>query len=533
VTAPPAHATPPWTMERQPPTAGRSCFAVGLTAGLLALALYCATCGRGVEWQDSGIHQYRILTGQLNHPLGLALTHPLHYWIGRALAQWPLGSLPLRLNLLSSVCGAIGVGVLAGLVVRVTRSRFAAGIAAASLALAHSYWQMSAVTETYTLAAALMTIEWALLWRFVRTARAAWLVAVFAVNGLHVADHLLGLLPLSVYGIFLLVLLVRRRITLASVATACIAWLITAAPYWTLVVTQWQQSGDFAATLRSALFGGGLQQDFSHEVLNTQVSTGQLRLAALAFGYCFPSAAILLALLGLLRRTSGRRRLFRRLMLAQTIVIAAFVARYSIKDIYTYFVPVCAITAFWIGCGVVRLVQRRPGTPARKWVAALLIANALLPPFVYCAFPLIAAQRGWMRSQLRHIPGRNEYFHFFRPWRCADHSAADFAGAALTTARPTGWILADSTTAFPIAVTALIDPEPPRVRVYWTVRPCLVPPRGAPFSAAALSAEFAAGGRIFAAPSPEIAPLLPSDAMIETREPLWQILPAAATSAPS
>lgn len=49
---------------------------IGVAAFAAALALYLATCSRGVNWQDSGMHQYRILTGMLENPLGLALSHP-------------------------------------------------------------------------------------------------------------------------------------------------------------------------------------------------------------------------------------------------------------------------------------------------------------------------------------------------------------------------------------------------------------------------------------------------------------------------
>ena len=49
-----------------------------------AFGLYAATANRGAQWQDSGWHIWRIVTGELHHPLGLALSHPLHYWISQA-----------------------------------------------------------------------------------------------------------------------------------------------------------------------------------------------------------------------------------------------------------------------------------------------------------------------------------------------------------------------------------------------------------------------------------------------------------------
>ena len=319
---------------------------VGLIAGGIALALYALTCARGVEWQDPGIHQYRIVTAQLEHPLGLALSHPLHYWVGRAALLLPGLDPVFKLNLMSALFGAVGVGALAGLVTGLTHNRLAGGLAAATLALAHSYWQMSALTETYSLAAALMTIEWVLLLRYARTHRPLWLVAVFAVNGLHVADHLLGLLTLATYGVLLVERIVRRRVAPRWLPVAIGAWIVTASPYLLLVVGHFARTGDLAKTLHSALFGGGADSaGWAGEVLNASLSLGQLKLAGLTFGYCFPSAAGLVALVGLLRGTRGRRRLFRLVLLAQTVVVFVFVGRYTIRDLYTYFVPVCVLTA--------------------------------------------------------------------------------------------------------------------------------------------------------------------------------------------
>ncbi|MCK4343379.1 MAG: DUF2723 domain-containing protein, partial [Phycisphaerae bacterium] len=340
---------------------------MGFVSGGVALVLYATTCAGGVEWQDPAVHQYRIVTGQLENPLGLALSHPLHYYLGRAALLLPLGEPLFKLNLMAGLFGALGVGVLAGLIVRLTRSRLAGGLAAATLALSHSYWQMSALTETYTLAAALMTIEWALLLRYVRTQRPIWLLAVFAVNGLHVADHLLGLLTLATYGVLLLDRIVRRRVAPAWLPLAVGVWLVTASPYLTLVISHFQHTHDLAETLQSALFGGGTASPgWTGDVLNVQISAGQIKLAAMTFGYCFPSAAGLVALVGLARRTRGRRRIIRRVLLAQTVLIFLFVGRYSIVDLYTFFVPVCTLTAFWFGLGVAWLPHPRRSEAVRR-----------------------------------------------------------------------------------------------------------------------------------------------------------------------
>jgi len=507
--------------ERRP--TGRAA-RLGALAGLAALVLYAATGSRGVEWQDPGIHQYRIITGQLEHPFGLALSHPLHYWLGRAVLHVPFGAPLHRLNLLSAICGAVGVGLLTALVLRLTRSALAAGLAGATLGLAHAYWQMSALTETYTLAAALMVMEWACLLRYVRTRQPAWLVAVFACNGLHLADHLLGLLTLATYGVLLLERIVRRRLAARWLFVAGAVWLITASPYWTLVVQHWQRTGNAVETLQSAFVGGSPRSpNWGGNVLNVHVSAAQLKLAGMTFGYCFPSAAAVFALAGLLRRTRGRKCIFRWVLLAQTVLIGTFVARYTIKDLYTYFVPICALTALWFGIGVAWLLRGwgRPAT--RRWLVVLLIANALLPAGVYYYFPIVARQRGWLRSQLPDIAFREEYTHFFRPWRLDQHSADEFSRAALAAMGPGGWLLADSTTAYAVAVTYVVCGGPPDIRVYWW-RDCLTDRTRPPLTDKDLLAHVQQGGRVLGVPSTTVEDVVRPPLVIDRTDPFWHIL---------
>ena len=510
--------------------AGRShAWLVGLATGLAALVLYALTAARGAEWQDSGFHQYRIITGQLEHPLGLALSHPLHYWLGRFACAIPGGDPLLRINLVSALCGAVGIGVLAGLVARLGRSRAAGLLAGAAAGLAHSFWQMSALTETYTLAAALMVIEWALLLRFVRTQRVGWLIAVFAVNGLHVADHMLGSLTAVTYAVLMVERVVRRRVAWQWVPVAVVVWCLAASPYLVPIVEHYQRTGDVIGTVHSALFGAGggaTSQGFTSEVFNTSMSGGQLKRAVLTFGYCFPSATVLIALVGLWRRARGRWRMFRYVLLAQTVIIFAFVARYRIVDLYTYFVPVCALTGLWFGLGVARLLRRCPRPRGRRWLTAGLVVNALLPVAVYIVFPRVAEARGWLRGQMRDLPFRNEYEHFFQPWRRWDDSPERFAEMALKAAGPDGWLLADSTTAPMTAAVQAVRGSEAGVRVYMG-RLCLSGQERPSLTDADLLAFVQEGGVVIAVPSAELRAIVPATLEIEDEPPLWRLrLPA-------
>lgn len=511
---------------QQSPTAAQhlrtSVCLFAFVAGLFAFALYAGTGLRGVAWQDSGVHQYRIITGQLEHWLGLALSHPLHYFCGRLAIL--LGDPPHMLNLMSGLFGAVGVGALAAFVLQLTRNAWAAGLAAATLALTHAYWQMSAVTETYTLAAALMVIEWLLLLRYVRSSQPIWLAVLFFVNGLHVANHLLGLLTLATYGVLLIERVARRQVGVKWLMLCCGMWCIGALPYEILVIQHYLRTQDLAGTLQSALFGGGAEsRSWAREVLNLSLPTTQIKRVVMTLGYCLPSAALLLAIWGLVRYVRGESHLLRRVLVAQTIIITLFVARYTIVDLYTFFVPVCAILAVWIGCGIVDLLQRLPTPTARGIVILLLAANAALPVAVYAIFPRIAQDRGWLRESMRDIPFRNEYTHFFRPWRFRDVSGDKLSALALAEAGAGGWILADPTTACTVAAYyAVADDAPVNVEIFWNHR-CLTRSKQSPLTAARIREFLENGGNVVAIPSPDFDLLFANAFHVKRSGVIWEV----------
>lgn len=514
---------PPRRARASPGTAWR----VGVAAGLAALALFAASTAPGVEWQDSGTHQYRILTGLQEHPIGLALSHPLHYWLGRATLHVPLGNPAWRLNLLSAIAGASAVGLLAALVVRLTRSVSAAAFAAVAVATAHSFWQMSAVTETYTIAAALMVLEWTLLLQYVRTHQVAWLLAVFLANGLHVADHLLGMLTLAPYGILLLERMARRRAPLWALPAAGAFWALGAAPYLLLCAAFYGHTGDLLRTLHSALFGGGAWlPGWANAVLNTRPTTGQLAIAALSLGYCFPNAVPFVALLGMLRRPARRRVIFRYVLLAQTVIIVAFVARYSIRDLYTYFVPVCALMGLWFGLGVALLLRSWPEPRSRRPLLLLLCVNALLPLAVYTVFPHMARAWRLVPNLGRDMPFRDEYLTYFRPWRTGDNAAARFAAETLRRAGPNGWVIADSAPVFTLAAWQQVYGGPPGVLIFWREF-CLTDRAHPTITEADVDTFLARGGCVVAFPSDDVAAFLPGRVPPRPSPDDWVILGAA------
>ena len=79
---------------------------------------------------------------------------------------------------------------------------------------------------------------------------------------------------------------------------------------------------------------------------------------------------------------------------------------------------------------------------------------------------------GSYQPRLRDVPFRDEYAHFFRPWRAGDYSAVRFARDAIERTGPDGWLLADSTTGPTTAYAWLTYRGLPGQRIY-SERSCL------------------------------------------------------------
>ena len=79
------------------------------------LVLYAATANRGIQWQDPGHFILRVVTHEPFNPLGLALSHPLHHWLGRLAAAPGLLEPAFAVTLVSAVAGAVAVLALVAL----------------------------------------------------------------------------------------------------------------------------------------------------------------------------------------------------------------------------------------------------------------------------------------------------------------------------------------------------------------------------------------------------------------------------------
>jgi hypothetical protein len=406
------------------PTTGRQVAVLWLGAFALFSLLYVATAQRGVNWQDSGGRQWRILTGTYADPLGLALVHPLYIAVGQLAAAVPLGSVTARLNALSGLAMAAALANLACVVTLLTGRRWIGLATVAMLAVCHAVWWLATITEVYTLNAALFTAELWLLIALLRRPRTWLLVGLALVCGLDWSVHNMALLGLPVYAIVGGVLVARRRLPLWSLAASLLAFTLGASPYLVLIAVQALATGDLTAAVSSALFGNY----YRAKVLNVSANWPMMKVNAAIAAMNFVSFFPVLAVIGWwgLRRLPNRPTAYA--LAALTLIEVFFVARYSVYDQFTFLLPSLVMIALAAGLGVAVLADASAAW-CKVAVAACLLSVAL-PPAFYAAVPRLAAWAGVQVHRPRPLPYRDELRCWLVPWKC-DEQSADLCARAI------------------------------------------------------------------------------------------------------
>ena len=431
-----------------------------LAAVFLAfLALYAGTAQRDTNWQDSGVRQWRALTGDYAGVEGIALAHPLYIGLARGfLRLCPVGEPLFRLNLFSGVGMAVALVFLALLVRRLTGSSRAAVGAAILLGLAHMAWWQATLTQVYTWSLALFLLEVLLLQALLAAPSARRLAALALVNGMGLAVHDLALLSLPVDAAVAVLLFRRGRLSGRALGCGALAFAAGCAPILALVVREALARHSLVAAVSSALFGN----IYAPQVLG--VWTDMIpRYAApnlCLFLLNFASPCWLLAGVGIWVARDRLAPSFRICLAVLTLAHAAFFFRYFIADQSRFALPTLALLAVWAGVGLAWLLER--ADMRRRWLRqAILLAGLALVPLVYWTAWRALAIGHLTPPRARELPFRDEARYWILPWKHDEHSARRFADAVQAQLEPGALLFADGTAAGPLLAMAAAASRPP------------------------------------------------------------------------
>jgi hypothetical protein len=186
---------------RPPALFDRTDAVLATLAGVLALALYARTLAPGVLPGDSG--EFQVLAYQL----GIAHTtgYPVYMLLAKLfITLVPLESVAYRVNLFSAFMGALTVAGVYLSARLLSRSAWAALVAALALMVSYTLWSQSVIAEVYAPGAAFLAAVWLLVLVWYRTGNQRALFAAGLCGGLGLGVHGSLSVVAPAIGVFLL-----------------------------------------------------------------------------------------------------------------------------------------------------------------------------------------------------------------------------------------------------------------------------------------------------------------------------------------
>lgn len=366
--------------------------------------------------------------------LGVAAwDHPLYVMLAQLVVPLPIASLAWRINAISAVAAAGAVTALFVVGVKMTGDRRAAALAAAALAVSHTFWFQAVTAEVYAIHALfmLLLIGFMLYGPEHVSLRVRFAIAVMA--GLATANH----------GLFLLTIGTALACSPRSVLRCGVreltvvagGFLLGFAPWWIQFLRMWRIGGLFA-TMQGAT---GLP--VLADRLWTPPGTGLMNVVGYVawLTYQFTPFGVAIGIWGFvdLRRRSPAAF---RLLLALFTVHVIFSANYQVADRFTFHVFSYVVFALAMAAGFARLLaaidtlaigQRRLHIAA----AAATVVAVLSPVALYAVTPHAVRAAGFNDAAVGIPPvgtgERDGIEYFMNPNHRGDDSAERFGRTAL------------------------------------------------------------------------------------------------------
>lgn len=168
-----------------------------------ALAVYLHTLAPTITGEDSG----ELIAAAYS----LGIPHPTGYPLWCILASLfidlvPFYSVAWRVNLMSAFFSAATVCVVALILIKLTRNRWAAAAGALALAFSFEFWEQSVIAEVYSLNAYLTALCILLVLRWHDERRPGLLIACGFCFGLGISNHSIIALAIPVFALYVVIL---------------------------------------------------------------------------------------------------------------------------------------------------------------------------------------------------------------------------------------------------------------------------------------------------------------------------------------
>lgn len=323
---------------------------------LAALALYCTTVSRTVQWYDSAEFAAAAQVLGIPHPPG----YPLYTMLGRLYVLLLPGEPAFAVNVMSAVHGALGVALVFLVQRQLGAGRWGALLGASLFATGRSFWLNSTLAEVYTTGIVFLLLTFALVVHGVQTRSANALIAGAFVGGLGFSAHMfvatagLGLAWLVWHGAGPRGAAWRAKVPVLW--RAAVATLAGASLYLYVPIRSAMHPAINSAHVADAdrflwiLTGGNYKHWF---LADYDLGTRFTDVAALVAGHLGPVGSIL-GIAGLVAMLAREPVLGTGLVLAAAGNLWFFFA-YNVQDLEVFFLPTAVVLCLCIGPLVARI----------------------------------------------------------------------------------------------------------------------------------------------------------------------------------
>ncbi len=364
--------------------------AVAALAGAASLAVYLWTLAPTVLADDSAELVAAIHVLGVPHPTG----YPIYILLGKLFDLLPFAAPPVRVGILSALCGAGAVACVAWAAARLTASAAAGVLAGLVTALSGPMWSQATQPEVYALSALIIALAVTVFVRWDAAGGERHLVWLALLMGLGLAHHRAAIFFTA--PLFLVAAVGQRpgwRLLVkcaGATALPLVSYLyvpLRAAAHPPVMWTGLHDSGDLArymlgATYRDYVFARPLDETAGLVGELARSLSGELTLGGLA-----------LPLIGVVASLNRHRRVTATLAVGLAL-LTIWNLGYWVGDWTVFFVPVALPLGIWAGAGLgalSRFVDKALGH-RRPWAALALAAGMIV--FV----PASMLQQNWSRS---------------------------------------------------------------------------------------------------------------------------------------
>lgn len=363
--------------------------------GLASFYLYLFTLAPDVLDSDGGEFQFAAWNFSFVHPTG----YPLFLLLGGFFQHlFPIGNPAFRLNAFNAIIASLAVSILYLGAKELTQSRVAALIAAASFALARTFWFNASGAEVYALNALFLALLIFLALRWRALSRTRTLVVFCFVYGLALTHHRSIALWIPAFALFFFLVLrarsqIKFQISRSYFTLFAFSFLLPlvlylyiplrapVSPYYQLPIANNSSIVLYDNSPRGFVdyvLGRTFQQELGWDATSMARISSTPRLLLDEFG----AIGVVLGGIGLLAMFLRGEWASFELMVTGLVATLAFNSIYHIGDIAGYYIPAYLIWAMWIGFGVrqVRDLINNQKLKAKSFGFAFLVLLAAVSP---------------------------------------------------------------------------------------------------------------------------------------------------------